>query len=115
MKLKIKPFFRWYDLWIGLYIDWSNKTVYICPIPMLGLKIDWRKPPSSKGAPPTDRDWENHYSETDRVRHYRLLEINLGILQHLNNGKESEDENRILDKIDSVWRQMTEEEREIIN
>lgn len=35
----IKSFFRWYDLWVGAYIDAANKTVYICPIPMFGVKI----------------------------------------------------------------------------
>jgi hypothetical protein len=38
-KLYIKPFFRWYDLWMGLYIDKPNNTVYFCPVPMLGIKI----------------------------------------------------------------------------
>jgi len=39
--MKIKPFFRWYDLWIGAYIDTANKSVYICLIPMFGVKISW--------------------------------------------------------------------------
>ena len=38
-RLYIKPFFRWYDLWVGLYIDKANKTIYVCPLPMIGLKI----------------------------------------------------------------------------
>lgn len=38
-KVYIKPFFRWYDLWIGLYIDKPNRTLYVCPLPMIGLKI----------------------------------------------------------------------------
>ena len=36
------PFFRWYDIWIGAYIDAKNRTVYICPLPMIGVKIAWR-------------------------------------------------------------------------
>lgn len=39
--MKIKPFFRWYDLWIGAYVDTKNKAVFICPIPTLGIKISW--------------------------------------------------------------------------
>ena len=35
----IRPFFRWYDLWVGAYIDRPNRTVYVCPLPMVGLKI----------------------------------------------------------------------------
>ncbi|MDF2537432.1 MAG: hypothetical protein K0S76_453 [Herbinix sp.] len=38
--MKVKLFFRWFDLWIGIYIDRSRKTAYICPIPMFGVKID---------------------------------------------------------------------------
>lgn len=37
--MKIEPFFRWYDLWIGVYIDIPNKTLYVCPVPMFGIKI----------------------------------------------------------------------------
>lgn len=40
--MRITPFFRWYDLWIGAYIDITNATVYFCPLPMVGLKIQWR-------------------------------------------------------------------------
>lgn len=38
-KIHINPFFRWYDIWIGLYIDKDSKTIYFCPLPMIGLKI----------------------------------------------------------------------------
>jgi len=41
--MKIKPFFRWYDLWVGVFIDTSKKAIYICPVPTLGLKISWDK------------------------------------------------------------------------
>ncbi len=39
--MKIKAFFRWYDLWIGAFIDVNKKAVYICPIPMFGIKIEY--------------------------------------------------------------------------
>lgn len=35
-------FFRWYDLWVGVYIDTSKRAVYICPVPTLGVKASWR-------------------------------------------------------------------------
>ena len=38
----ISLFFRWYDLWFGVYIDTRHNTVYICPVPMFGVKIRWR-------------------------------------------------------------------------
>jgi hypothetical protein len=40
--MKINPFFRWYDLWAGFYIDRPKKTLYFCPLPTIGLKIDFR-------------------------------------------------------------------------
>jgi len=41
--MKIKPIFRWFDLWIGLFIDVKSKTIYFFPIPMFGLKITYGK------------------------------------------------------------------------
>jgi len=39
--MKVTAFFRWYDLWIGAYVDMANRTLYVCPVPMFGLKIQW--------------------------------------------------------------------------
>jgi len=36
--MKISPYFRWYDLWVGVYIDTKNKAVYIGVL-MVGIKI----------------------------------------------------------------------------
>jgi hypothetical protein len=38
-KIIIRPFFRWYDLWIGIFIDTKNDATYIIPFPMFGIKI----------------------------------------------------------------------------
>ncbi len=38
----LTPFVRWYDIWIGVYVDTKNCAVYICPLPMIGVKIVWR-------------------------------------------------------------------------
>lgn len=38
-RLFIKPIFAWYDLWVGAYIDILHKSVYILPLPMVGVKI----------------------------------------------------------------------------
>ncbi len=32
-------FFRWYDLWIGAYWDRGNRVLYMCPIPMFGVRV----------------------------------------------------------------------------
>lgn len=37
--MTVKPFFRWYDLWVGMYIDTANRVIYICPLPMIGIKV----------------------------------------------------------------------------
>ena len=39
VTMRIKPFFRWYDFWIGVYVDMKNRTVYICPLPMVGVAL----------------------------------------------------------------------------
>ena len=38
--MKLTPFFRWYDLWVGAYWDRRQRALYICPIPMFGVRID---------------------------------------------------------------------------
>lgn len=39
--MRFKLIFAWYDLWIGLFIDRAKRRIYIFPVPMLGLIIDW--------------------------------------------------------------------------
>lgn len=41
--MKITPYFRWYDLWIGIYIDTKNSIAYVGLIPMFGLKITFNQ------------------------------------------------------------------------
>ncbi len=51
-RFSVRPFFRWYDLWIGAYWDRENRVLYVCPVPMFGLKI---KMPWRRGNPPSWR------------------------------------------------------------
>lgn len=37
--MRVAPFFRWYDLWVGAYWDHQSRTLYVCPVPMLGLRV----------------------------------------------------------------------------
>lgn len=39
------PFFRWYDCWIGVYVDvnMGKRAIYVCPIPMFGINIAWTR------------------------------------------------------------------------
>ena len=36
---RIEGFVAWYDLWIGLFIDRKKRIAYLCPFPMIGIKI----------------------------------------------------------------------------
>jgi hypothetical protein len=31
--------FKWYDMWVGIYIDRTTHTIYVCPLPMLVIEI----------------------------------------------------------------------------
>jgi len=39
--VRIRPVFAWYDLWIGLFVDWPKRRVYVFPVPMLGIMVEW--------------------------------------------------------------------------
>lgn len=39
--MKVTPFFKWYDLWIGAYIDTKTRVVYVCLIPTIGIRIQF--------------------------------------------------------------------------
>ena len=39
--MKIKLMFAWYDLWVGAFIDRRNRRLYLFPVPMFGVRIDF--------------------------------------------------------------------------
>ena len=43
-RISIKPIFAWYDLWVGVFIDRAKRRVYVFPVPMLGVVIQWGQP-----------------------------------------------------------------------
>ena len=43
LRIGIQFIFAWYRLWIGIYIDRKGQTIYLLPLPMMGLRISWIK------------------------------------------------------------------------
>lgn len=41
--MKIQPYFKLKDLWVGLYVDLPNRAMYIGFFPTLGVKISFSR------------------------------------------------------------------------
>ncbi len=39
--MKVRIFFAWYDLWVGAYYNRIAKALYICPVPMICIRLSW--------------------------------------------------------------------------
>lgn len=37
--MTFKVFFAWYDFWVGIFYDRQKRALYICPLPMLVIRI----------------------------------------------------------------------------
>jgi len=37
--MKYKPFFAWYDFWVGIYYDRKRKILYFNPLPCVVLSF----------------------------------------------------------------------------
>jgi len=37
--IRVKPYFKWFDLWVGIYWDKANRIAYIGLLPMFGVKV----------------------------------------------------------------------------
>lgn len=45
VRLRIKPVFAWYDLWVGAYWDRNARRLYVFPLPCFGLVIETKPSP----------------------------------------------------------------------
>jgi hypothetical protein len=42
--VQIKPYFKWFDFWVGLFYDKSKRRLYVGMLPMVGVLIQFKKP-----------------------------------------------------------------------
>lgn len=40
--MKLSLHFLWYDIWVGAYVDRKNSVLYICPLPMILIKLEFK-------------------------------------------------------------------------
>jgi hypothetical protein len=41
--MRVRPIFAWYDFWVVLFWDRACRTLYLFLVPMVGIKIEFRK------------------------------------------------------------------------
>lgn len=44
--MKVSLFFARYDFWVGFFYDQKKRTLYICPLPMVVIKIEPKVQPT---------------------------------------------------------------------
>lgn len=51
--VSIRPLFAWFDFWVGLFWDRAHRRLYVFPIPMFGLVVQFPsgKPKDEKMKP----------------------------------------------------------------
>ncbi len=40
--MSIRPIFAWYDMWIGAFWDRKKRCLYLFPIPMFGVVVQFQ-------------------------------------------------------------------------
>lgn len=39
--MRIRPLFKWFDMWVGIFVDTRQRRIYILPIPCFGFVVEW--------------------------------------------------------------------------
>lgn len=39
--MKIRPIFAWYDIWVGVFWDRAKRRLYVFPVPMIGIVVEF--------------------------------------------------------------------------
>ena len=54
--MKISFVFAWYDFWIGIFIDKKKHRLYLFPVPMFGIEIQYGIKTGLSGTDPSVSD-----------------------------------------------------------
>lgn len=50
--MRVTPMFAWYDCWVGAFWDRERRRLYVFPLPMFGVRIDFPAALPESGAGP---------------------------------------------------------------
>lgn len=50
-RVKVRPLFAWYDLWIGVFWDRQKRRLYVLPLPCIGFVVEFGRRVAEGGGP----------------------------------------------------------------
>lgn len=57
--------FAWYDLWVGIFVDRAKGKIYIFPLPMFGVVLNFKKSKPKREMPCGDSKCQNEKCTPD--------------------------------------------------